>query len=110
MANKYTIRRTCAKTQRLCYASPVIEESFAMAARIETDSMGKIEVSAEKYWGAQTQRSLQNFKIGEEKMPREVIRAFGILKKAAAQANFELGLLDGQLNELVAKAADEVIS
>ncbi len=82
----------------------------AGTTRIETDSMGKIEVSADKYWGAQTQRSLQNFKIGEEKMPREVIRAFGILKKAAAQANNELGLLDGKINELIAQAADEVIS
>ncbi len=81
-----------------------------MATRIETDSMGKIEVQADKYWGAQTQRSLQNFKIGDEKMPREVIRAFGILKKAAAQANCELGLLDATLNELIGKAADEVIA
>jgi fumarate hydratase class II len=80
-----------------------------MATRIETDSMGKLEVAADRYWGAQTQRSLMNFKIGTEKMPQEVIRAFGILKKAAAQANRELGLLDAQIEKLVAQAADEVI-
>ena len=67
-----------------------------MATRIETDSMGQLEVASDRYWGAQTQRSLMNFKIGSEKMPREVIRAFGILKKAAALANHELGLLDGK--------------
>jgi fumarate hydratase class II len=81
-----------------------------MATRIETDSMGQIEVEADRYWGAQTQRSLQNFKIGTEKMPTEVIRAFGILKKAAAQANHELGLLDANIKDLIARAADEVIS
>ena len=80
-----------------------------MATRIETDSMGQLEVADDRYWGAQTQRSLQNFKIGTEKMPREVIRAFGILKKAAALANHELGLLDGTLKDLIVKAADEVI-
>ena len=53
--------------------------------RIEHDSMGEVRVPADKYWGAQTQRSFENFKIGEEKMPFEIIRAFGILKKAAAQ-------------------------
>jgi fumarate hydratase, class II len=81
-----------------------------MSTRIETDSMGQLEVADDRYWGAQTQRSLQNFKIGTEKMPLEVIRAFGILKKAAAQANHELGLLDAALLELISKAADEVIS
>jgi fumarate hydratase, class II len=80
-----------------------------MATRIETDSMGKLEVAADRYWGAQTQRSLMNFKIGSEKMPQEVIRAFGILKKAAAQANRELGLLDAKVEQLVVQAADEVI-
>jgi fumarate hydratase, class II len=80
-----------------------------MATRIETDSMGQLEVQDDRYWGAQTQRSLQNFKIGTEKMPLEVIRAFGILKKAAALANHELGLLDGALKDLIVKAADEVI-
>jgi len=80
-----------------------------MATRIETDSMGQLEVAEDRYWGAQTQRSLMNFKIGTEKMPSEVIRAFGILKKAAAQANHELGLLDGTIKDLIVRAADEVI-
>jgi fumarate hydratase class II len=64
----------------------------------------------DRYWGAQTQRSLMNFKIGTEKMPAEVIRAFGILKKAAALANHELGLLDGKIKDLIVQAADEVIA
>jgi fumarate hydratase class II len=81
-----------------------------MSTRIETDSMGQLEVADDRYWGAQTQRSLQNFKIGIEKMPLEVVRAFGILKKAAAQANHELGLLDGELKDLIVEAADEVIA
>jgi len=81
-----------------------------MATRIETDSMGQLEVESDRYWGAQTQRSLMNFKIGTEKMPREVIKAFGILKKAAALANHELGLLDGKTKDLIVQAADEVIA
>lgn len=71
--------------------------------------MGSIEVPADKYWGAQTQRSLQNFRIGEERMPAELIRAFGILKKACALANMELNVLDKSIGELIIKAADEVI-
>lgn len=77
--------------------------------RTETDSFGPIEVDASKYWGAQTQRSLQNFKIGGETMPKPLIRAFGILKKCAALANTELGALDGKLATAIAQAADEVI-
>lgn len=59
--------------------------------RVEHDSMGQIQVPADVYWGAQTQRSYENFKIGTEKMPAEIIRAFAILKKAAAMANFKIG-------------------
>ena len=81
-----------------------------MATRIESDSMGTLEVPAEKYWGCQTQRSKQNFRIGEERMPREVVRAFGILKKAAALANHELGVLPADKRDLIARAADEVIA
>jgi len=81
-----------------------------MATRIERDSMGEIEVPANVYWGAQTQRSLIHFRIGEEKMPREIIRAFGILKKACAIVNYELGLLPKEKMELIVQAADEVIS
>ncbi len=80
-----------------------------MKSRAESDSMGKIEVATDRYWGAQTQRSLQNFKIGGDHFPREMIRAFGILKKAAAQVNHELGLLDEKKSKSICQAADEVI-
>ena len=78
--------------------------------RRETDSMGAVQVAADRLWGAQTQRSLDNFRIGGERMPLEVIRAFGVLKKAAAQVNRELGLLDARRGELIVRAADEVIA
>ncbi len=81
-----------------------------MATRSETDSMGAIDVPADKYYGAQTARSLANFDIGGEKMPTEIIHAFGILKKAAALANFRLGLLDEKTRDLIVEAADEVIA
>ena len=80
-----------------------------MNDRTETDSMGEIEVPADRYYGAQTARSLQNFRIGGDRFPREVIRALGILKKAAARANAELGALPGETAELIVRAADEVI-
>ena len=64
-----------------------------MNKRIEKDSFGNIEVPSEKYWGAQTQRSLQNFKIGDETMPMPLIRAMALLKKAAAKVNADFGLL-----------------
>jgi len=80
------------------------------AIRIETDSMGPIEVPAGRYWGAQTQRSLHHFKIGEDRMPLPVIRALGLLKKAAALVNRELGVLDARRAELIVRAADEVIA
>ncbi|MCB1192223.1 MAG: class II fumarate hydratase [Leptospiraceae bacterium] len=81
-----------------------------MGTRIETDSMGQIEVESTKYWGAQTQRSLHHFKIGGDRFPREMIRAFGILKKSAAIVNTELGILSKDKSDLIIKAADEVIS
>jgi fumarate hydratase, class II len=77
--------------------------------RIETDSMGKIEVPSDKYWGAQTQRSLIHFNIGDDRMPREMIRALGILKKAAALVNEELGKLPSDKAQLIVQACDEVI-
>jgi len=77
--------------------------------RIETDSLGKMNVPADKYWGAQTQRSLENFKIGGEKQPEPLIRALGIVKKAAAQANMDLKSLDKKIGSQIVKAADEVI-
>jgi fumarate hydratase class II len=80
-----------------------------MEFRIETDSMGQIKVPKNKYYGAQTARSLMNFKIGGDRFPRELIRAFGILKKAAAMTNKELGLLPSEKADLIIQAADEVI-
>lgn len=82
-----------------------------MDVRIEKDTMGPVEVPADKYWGAQTQRSKENFKIGGEsaKMPLEIIRAFAVLKKAAAQANNELGVLSNEKLDLIAKACDEIL-
>ena len=82
-----------------------------MSKRIETDSMGEIEVEADRYWGAQTQRSLHNFDIGRDTFVwgRPIIRALGILKKAAAQANGELGELPEDVAALIVQAADEVI-
>ncbi|MBC7798957.1 MAG: class II fumarate hydratase, partial [Pyrinomonadaceae bacterium] len=78
-------------------------------SRIETDSMGEIAVANEVYWGAQTQRSLKYFNIGFDVMPREMIRAFGVLKKCAAIVNNDLGKLDDEKLNLIAQAADEVI-
>ncbi len=78
--------------------------------RIESDSMGEIGVPGSSYWGAQTQRSLHYFAIGDEQIRRELIRAFGILKKSAALANRDIGKLDGELAELIVLAADEVIA
>lgn len=78
------------------------------ATRIETDTMGAIEVPAERYYGAQTARSLEHFSIGHERFPRSLIGAFGLLKRAAALANAELGVLDPALAALIARAAEEV--
>jgi fumarate hydratase, class II len=80
-----------------------------MDFRIETDSMGEIQVPANKYYGAQTARSLMNFKIGGERFPRELIKALGILKKAAALTNKELGILPADKTDLIVKASNEVI-
>ncbi|EOQ95185.1 fumarate hydratase, class II [Leptospira wolbachii serovar Codice str. CDC] len=80
-----------------------------MKTRIETDSMGEIEVDATRYWGAQTERSLHHFHIGTDRFPREMIRALGILKKSAALTNEELGILSTEKTNLIVKAAEEVI-
>jgi fumarate hydratase class II len=80
-----------------------------MEYRIEKDSIGEVKVQADKYWGAQTQRSLENFKIGNQKMPIEIIRAFGVLKKCAAQTNVELGVLSQDKSDLIAAVCDEII-
>ena len=80
-----------------------------MEYRIESDTMGDIQVPADRYYGAQTARSLMNFKIGGDRFPREMIRALGILKKAAAMANKKLGTLPADKADLITQAADEVI-
>src|SRR2546427_12644247 len=83
---------------------------MAEGTRIESDSMGTIGVPGDRYWGAQTQRSLHHFSIGgpTERMPPEVVRAFGILKKAAALVNRDLGKLDQRKADLIVRAAEQV--
>ncbi len=81
-----------------------------MNTRTEHDTMGNIEVPADKYWGAQTQRSLQNFKIGDGTMPIEIIRAFAVLKKAAAFTNRDIGGLSAKKAELIGKVCDEILA
>src|SRR5499426_3440204 len=83
---------------------------MAGRTRTETDSMGAVEVPADRYWGAQTQRSLEHFKIGGERFPRELIRALGLVKKACAMVNRDLDLLDAERAEVIICAADEVIA
>jgi fumarate hydratase class II len=78
-------------------------------SRTETDSFGPIEVPADRFWGAQTQRSIENFRIGSERMPRPLIRALGVVKRAAAEVNHTLGLLDARRMRAIVKAAQEVI-
>ena len=80
-----------------------------MEYRIEHDSMGQMKVPADRYWGAQTQRSLENFRISTEKIPMEVIRAFGYLKKAAALVNFDLGKLDKPRADAICAVCDEIL-
>jgi fumarate hydratase class II len=83
--------------------------SAAAETRTESDSMGEVEVPAGKYWGAQTQRSFENFKIGTEKMPLPLVRALGVQKKAAALTNMELGGLDKKIGQAIVQAAEEVM-
>lgn len=82
-----------------------------MEYRIEKDTMGPVEVPADKFWGAQTQRSVNNFKIGGPKhqMPLEIVHAFAILKKSAAQANAELGVLDQAKADIISQTCDEIL-
>ncbi|HRY33210.1 MAG TPA: class II fumarate hydratase [Bacteroidales bacterium] len=81
-----------------------------METRTERDTMGPVEVPADKYWGAQTQRSRDNFKIGGQRMPEEIIHAFAILKKAAALANYDLGVLSREKCDLIAQVCDEILA
>lgn len=81
-----------------------------MKFRIEHDTMGEVKVPAEKYWGAQTERSRNNFRIGSEaSMPKEIIYAFAYLKKAAAHANFELGILSAEKRDLISTVCQEIL-
>jgi fumarate hydratase class II len=81
-----------------------------MSYRIEKDTMGEVQVPQDAYWGAQTQRSINNFKIGPSgSMPMEIIRGFAILKKAAAYTNAELGVLEEYKRDLIAKVCDELL-
>jgi fumarate hydratase class II len=80
----------------------------ATGSRLETDSMGEIEVPADRYWGAQTQRSLLHFSIGDDRMPKAVYHAYGYVKKAAALVNGRAGRLPGWKADLIARVADEV--
>src|ERR1700755_3519979 len=83
------------------------KNNFRMSFKIKHNTMGEVKVPADKYWGAQTERSRNNFKIGPEaSMPKEIIYAFGYLKKAAAMANHELGVLTADKKDLIAKACD----
>ncbi len=81
-----------------------------MEYRIERDSMGEVRVPSDKYYAAQTQRSYENFKIGGEKMPKEIIKAFAILKKAAALTNFELGRLDNEKKDVICRVCESWMS
>jgi len=82
----------------------------AMEFRIEHDTMGNVKVPADKYWGAQTERSRNNFRIGTEaSMPKEIIYAFAILKKAAAQTNFELGIFSSEKRDLISTVCNEIL-
>src|ERR1700751_4384953 len=84
--------------------------SRAKSTRTETDTFGPIEVPADRYWGAQTERARQNFRIGEEPMPRAITRALALVKRIAAEVNHELGLLDARLMAAIIAAADEIES
>src|SRR4051795_9031214 len=88
---------------------PTNRQDAVKDTRTETDTFGPIEVPAEKYWGAQTQRSLQNFRIGGERMPLPLVRALGLVKRAAAEVNQSLGILDRKRGRAIAEAAQEVI-
>ena len=78
--------------------------------RIESDSLGNVKIDKDRLWGAQTQRSLENFKIGKEKIPQEIIVALGQQKKASAQANVELGILNKKIGNQIVEACNKIIN
>src|SRR5690554_1662900 len=95
-----------------CRGRPDMEppEQTGVATRLEKDSMGEVAVAADALWGAQTQRSLQHFSIGNDRFPPLFIRAFALVKKAAAQVNNELGLLTEDRRQLIEQACDEILA
>ena len=105
-----TIKRVAAGQPAVVDKHDSVGKSSPAGTRVETDSMGAIEVANDRYWGAQTQRSIHHFSIGFDRMPRSVVRAFGILKKAAAEVNRDLGKLPPEKAKLIIAAADEVIA
>src|SRR6266851_912301 len=105
-----TIKRVASGKAPVTEKHDSVAKSSPAGTRVETDSMGAIEVANDRYWGAQTQRSIHHFSIGFDRMPRSVVRAFGILKKAAAEVNRDLGKLPPEKAKLIIAAADEVIS
>jgi fumarate hydratase class II len=107
---KRKTRKATIASRHVSAKAPAAIKAPRTSGRLETDSMGAIEVARDRYWGAQTERSLLHFAIGFDRMPRSVIRAFGILKKAAAEVNRELGKLPPDKARLIAAAADEVIA
>ena len=88
----------------------IVAKTDTKGVRVESDTMGDLEVPSDRYYGCQTARSMMNFDIGSDKMPRSMIRAFGILKQAAAETNLELGELEKEIANLVTTACDDVIS
>src|SRR3954468_22345535 len=92
-----------------CFMAKSADSSSGGASRIETDSFGPIEVAADRYWGAQSERSRQNFRIGQDRMPMPIIRALAIVKLASAETNRELGLLDRRRADAIGRAAREAI-
>mgnify|MGYP001386899699 CR=1 FL=1 len=102
-------RRRTTDGRRKAPSSVVHPPSSAVRTRTETDSFGPIEVAADRYWGAQTERSRNNFRIGEERMPRPLLAALAIVKRAAAEANLELGSLDARRAKAIVQAAQEIV-
>ncbi len=102
-------RRRTTDDRRKVASSVVRRPTSVVGTRTETDSFGPIEVAADRYWGAQTERSRLNFRIGEERMPRPLIHALGLVKRAAAEVNHELGSLDARRAKAIIAAAQEII-
>jgi fumarate hydratase class II len=108
MGNPAPLRRTGCSSIALCVTGGIMGDA-SKPTRTETDTFGPIEVENDRYWGAQTERSRQNFKIGTEHMPLPLIRALGIVKLAAAQTNVEIGLLDRKLANAIIQAARDIL-